>query len=301
MGDCKNKQAFIDDANKAISKRYDECGDPAETYEFFKELEIDGKKVAPVVSNILEGDEAPDANIDGLLENLSEILINSGDDELVKQANRYLLYVNANVNKKFITEKHKTAALYDQVINVKWLLAITYKQLGHVDEAHEFIEAALPYAVDAQKQFGAVYATTELPLRRELAILDDDVKQFDKLVEDEPLYADNKKERFFTLRRCFEAYCFNDEAGKAKAIQNKLDEAFDAVKNEIEPVYGYAMKFDEFFYLWISGQTNAAENFYHEVYPEMRDKHFTRYADTLKQAHSDMLAGRHIASKRYAR
>ena len=77
----------------------------------------------------------------------------------------------------------------------------------------------------------------------------------------EPLYSDNAKEHFFTLRRCFEAYCLNDEIQKAKAIKPALEKCYESIKEQLEPVYYYALKLDEFFYRPVPRQARRGVSF----------------------------------------
>lgn len=151
----------------------------------------------------------------------------------------------------------------------------------------------LSYAEDARTKYDMPYADTVLLPHRELAIIDNDEAEFDKLVDNRKLYADNAKEHFFTLRRCFEAYCLNSHADKANSIKLKLDESYHAVSDKLEPVYAYAI-IDEFFYDIAIGKTDEAETIYQNTYSELAEKHFAKYADILEHTHKDVNDGKKI-------
>lgn len=238
-----------------------------------------------------------------LYENVAYLLINDGEPGYVHDARNFLIealdvYEDVPASPDY---PEVNSSVRKHIIQSRWLLAITYKQEGDLAKAREILSELLPYAEEARREYGVPYSDSELLPRREIAIIDDDLDEFDKLVEDEPLYSDNAREHFFTLRRCFEAYCFNCEIQKAEAIKPALEESYELIKGQLEPVYCYALKFDEFFYYWASGQTDSAEKLYQEIYPEMCERHFTRYATALCKAHTDMLEGRRIESSEYDR
>lgn len=238
-----------------------------------------------------------------LYESVAYLLINDGELGYVHDARNFLIealrtYEGIPENPDF---PEFASSVRKHIIQSRWLLAITYKQDGNLAKAREILSELLPYAEEARREYGVPYSDSELLPRREIAIIDDDLDEFDKLVEDEPLYSDNAREHFFTIRRCFEAYCFHCEIQKAEAIKPALEKSYELVKGQLEPVYSYALKFDEFFYYWASGQTDSAEKLYQKIYPAMCERHFTRYAATLCKAHTDMLEGQHIKSSEYDR
>lgn len=304
IGGAKSKElaSFFREAKQLVLKEYAETGDPFETYRYFNEYQIDGHH-PKVVARIAAKTNRISVALGWLYESVAYFLINDGEIGYVHDARNYLIealdvYERIPENPDL---PEFTASVRKRVIQSKWLLAITYKQERNLARAHEILSDLIPYAEETRREYEVPYPDSELLPRRELAIVDDDLDEFDKLIEDEPLYSDNAREHFFTLRRCFEAYCFNYEVQRAEAIKPRLENSYKLVKEQLEPVYYYALKFDEFFYYWASGQTDRAERLYQEIYPEMSERHFTRYANTLQKAHADMLRGRHIRSDAYER
>ena len=304
IGGAKSKElaSFFREAKQLVLKEYAETGDPFETYRYFNEYQIDGHH-PKVVARIAAKTNRISVALGWLYESVAYFLINDGEIGYVHDARNYLIealdvYERIPENPDL---PEFTASVRKRVIQSKWLLAITYKQERNLARAHEILSDLIPYAEETRREYEVPYPDSELLPRRELAIVDDDLDEFDKLIEDEPLYSDNAREHFFTLRRCFEAYCFNYEVQRAEAIKPRLENSYKLVKEQLEPVYYYALKFDEFFYYWASGQTDRAERLYQEIYPEMSERHFTKYANTLQKAHADMLRGRHIRSDAYER
>lgn len=291
---------FFREAKQLVLKAYAETGNPFETYKYFNEFQIDGHR-AKVVAQIAVKANKFSVDLGWLYESVAYVLINDGELGYVHDARNFLIealdaYERVPKNPDL---PEFTSSVRKRIIQSKWLLAITYKQEGDLARAHEILSELLPYAEETRREYEVPYSDSELLPRRESAIIDNDLNEFDRLVEDEPLYSDNAKEHFFTLRRCFEAYCLNDEIQKAKAIKPALEKSYESIKEQLEPVYYYALKLDEFFYRWASGQTNSAEKLYQEIYPEMCERHFTRYATALCKAHADMLRGRHIRNDAY--
>ena len=298
----KDLAAFFRKAKESVLQKYSDTGDPFETYRYFNEFKIDGHQ-PKIVAQVASKTNRASLSLGWLYESVAYFLINDGEIGYVHDARNYLLealtvYRKIPENPDF---PEITASVRKRVIQSAWLLAITYKQERNLAKAHDILNELLPYAVEAREEYNVSYPDSELLPRRELAIVDDDLDEFDKLIEDEPLYSDDRREHFFTLRRCFESYCFNYEVERADAIRAKLEESYELIKGQLEPVYYYALKFDYFFYFWASGQIDAADALYQEIYPEMLGKHFTRYATTLEKAHADMLKGRHIRSGAYER
>lgn len=298
--DSEKLAGFFREAKQLVLKDYAETGNPFEAYKYFNEFQIDGHR-PKVVARIAVKTNKLSVDLGWLYESVAYVLINDGELGYVHDARDFLLgaldiYEDIPGNPDLI---EFASSVRKRIIQSKWLLAITYKQEGDLTKAHEILSELLPYAAETRREYEVPYADSELLPRREIAIIDNDLDEFDRLVEDEPLYSDNAREHFFTLRRCFEAYCLNDEIQKAKAIKPAFDESYASIKEQLEPVYCYALKLDEFFYQWASGQTNAAEKLYQEIYPEMCERHFTRYATALCKAHADMLRGRHIKSDAY--
>lgn len=291
---------FFREAKQLVLKAYAETGDPFETYKYFNEFQIDGHRPKVVAQIAVKANKISVA-LGWLYESVAYVLINDGELGYVHDARNFLLealdvYEGIPENPDL---PEFTASVRKRIIQSRWLLAITYKQEGDLARAHEILNELLPYAEETRREYEVPYTDSELLPRREIAIIDNDLDEFDRLVKDEPLYSDNAREHFFTLRRCFEAYCLNDEIQKAKAIKPALEKSYASIKEQLEPVYYYALKLDEFFYQWASGQTNSAEKLYQEIYPEMCERHFTRYATALCEAHADMLRGRHIQSDAY--
>lgn len=291
---------FFREARQLVLKAYAETGNPYEAYKYFNEFQIDGHR-PKVVAQIAMKANKTSVDLGWLYESVAYVLINDGELGYVHDARNFLIealdaYERVPENPDL---PEFTSSVRKRIIQSKWLLAITYKQEGDLVRAHEILSELLPYAEETRREYEIPYADSELLPRREIAIIDNDLDEFDRLVKDEPLYSDNAREHFFTLRRCFEAYCLNDEIQKAKAIKPTLEKSYELIKDQLELVYYYALKLDEFFYRWASGQTNAAEKLYQEIYPEMCERHFTRYATTLCEAHADMLRGRHIKSDAY--
>ena len=291
---------FFREARQLVLKDYAETGDPFEAYKHFNELQIDGHR-PKVVAQIAAKTNKTSVDLGWLYESVAYVLINDGELGYVHDAGSFLIkaldiYEGIPENPAL---PEFTSSLRKRIIQSKWLLAITYKQEGDLAKAHEILSELLPYAKETRLEYEVPYADSELLPRREIAIVDNDLDEFDRLVKDEPLYSDNAREHFFTLRRCFEAYCLNDEIRRAKAIKPALEKSYASIKEQLEPVYYYALKLDEFFYYWASGQINAAEKLYQAIYPEMRERHFNRYAAALCEAHADMLRGRHIKSDAY--
>ena len=304
IGDTKPKKLadYFREAKRLVLKEYAETGDPFETYKYFNEFQIDGHR-PKVVAQIAVKTNKISVALGWLYESVAYFLINDGELGYVHDARNFLIealgvYEGIPENPDF---PEFTSSVRKRIIQSKWLLAITYKQERNLAKAHEILSELLPYAEETRREYEVPYPDSELLPRREIAIIDDDLDEFDRLVEDEPLYSDNAREHFFTLRRCFEAYCFNYEIQRAEAIKPALEKSYEFIKGQLEPVYYYALKFDEFFYYWASGQTDSAEKLYQEIYPEMCERHFTRYATTLCKAHADMLKGRHIRSGAYER
>ena len=304
IGDTKPKKLadYFREAKRLVLKEYAETGDPFETYKYFNEFQIDGHR-PKVVAQIAVKTNKISVALGWLYESVAYFLINDGELGYVHDARNFLIealgvYEGIPENPDF---PEFTSSVRKRIIQSKWLLAITYKQERNLARAHEILSELLPYAEETRREYEVPYPDSELLPRREIAIIDDDLDEFDRLVEDEPLYSDNAREHFFTLRRCFEAYCFNYEIQRAEAIKPALEKSYEFIKGQLEPVYYYALKFDEFFYYWASGQTDSAEKLYQEIYPEMCERHFTRYATTLCKAHADMLKGRHIRSGAYER
>lgn len=298
--DPEKLAGFFREARQLVLKDYAEAGDPFETYKYFNEFQIDGHRPKVVAQIAVKANKAS-VDLGWLYESVAYVLINDGELGYVHDARDFLLgaldiYKDIPGNPDLI---EFASSARKRIIQSKWLLAITYKQEGNLTKAHEILSELLPYAEETRREYEVSYADSELLPRREIAIIDNDLDEFDRLVEDEPLYSDNAKEHFFTLRRCFEAYCLNDEIQKAKAIKPALEKSYESIKEQLEPVYYYALKLDEFFYRWASGQTNSAEKLYQEIYQEMCERHFTRYATALCKAHADMLRGRHIKSDAY--
>lgn len=298
--DPEKLAGFFREAKQLVLKAYAETGDPFETYKYFNEFQIDGHRPKVVAQIAVKANKAS-VDLGWLYESVAYVLINDGELGYVHDARDFLLgaldiYEDIPGNPDLI---EFASSARKRIIQSKWLLAITYKQEGNLTKAHEILSELLPYAEETRQEYGVPYSDSELLPRREIAIIDNDLDEFDRLVKDEPLYSDNTREHFFTLRRCFEAYCLNDEIQKAKAIKPTLEKSYELIKDQLEPVYYYALKLDEFFYHWASGQTNAAEKLYREIYPEMCERHFTRYATALCEAHADMLRGRHIKSDAY--
>lgn len=283
--DMAELDEFFDEAVEIVSDKYDETGNPLETYRFFNGFELNEHQPERAAYLAVKEHKVV-LSLGRLYEIVAYLLINSGKDALIHDARNYLSTSLDIYNA--IAKDNDSAELCSHIVYTKWLIAITYKQQGNFDEAHHILTDALSYAENVQTKYDMSYADTVLIPRRELAIIDNDESGFDKLVDDEKLYADNAKEHFFTLRRCFEAYCLNSNVDKANSIKSKLDESYRAVANKLEPVYAYAMKIDEFFYDIATGKVNEADKLYNAVYSELVEKNFVKYADILKRAYNDV-------------
>lgn len=273
---------------KMLEGAYKDLEDPYEVYHVYNTYESSSCKVK-VVADLAESAGRFSNDLGRLFEFISYFLINSGEIGYVHEARRFLrrtLRVYESID--------DTAETARRTIHAKWLLSITYKQEQNYGKALSILDELLPFAQEERDEFDLTYAESVLLPMREIAIVRGDDDAFDQLIKDERLYSDDVREHFFTLRRCFEHYCYNYEIEKAASIKNRLEESFELAKDELEPVYYYAMMFDMFFFRWGSKDIDGAEELYEWLHPELTTRHFVRYANALERAHKDMVSGKRI-------
>lgn len=280
---------FFREGRRQIEGMYFKTRNPYQTYEFYNSCEVQGLPLK-ATCDTAEQLGCKSLELAKLFVSISYFLINDGNIGFVHDARNYLERAISIIDG--ISDYNETVSASS--INARWLLSITYKQERNYAMAIEILEQLLPDAESDYHDFDIGYAASILLPRREMAIINQDEDEFDYLVEHRELYRDDKREYFFTLRRAFEFYIFNGCPDKATAILDDLLAAYTAVEASLEPVYYYALQFNMFVYLWACGRKDDAETLYQMVEPEMREHHFTRYAQQLENQHANMIRGRGI-------
>lgn len=273
---------------RMLAEEYHKLEDPYETYRIYNHYAV-GTCRAKVIAELAEGIGRYSIGLGGVYEFVSYFLINSGEIGYVHEARHFIrraIHIYESIE--------DTAEAARRTIHARWLLAITYKQEQNYGKALGILDKLLSFAQVERDEFDLSYAESVLLPMRELAIIRDDDDEFDRLIEEESRYADDLREHFFTLRRCFEHYCYNHETHKASAIKTKLEESFEKARDRLEPVYYYAMMYDMFLYYWGINDISSANDLYDWLHQSLKQKHFVRYEKALERAHNDMLLGRRI-------
>lgn len=128
-----------------------------------------------------------------------------------------------------------------RVVNIKWLIAVSYKVEKNNSYAQSVCRESLLYIDDNEKDFDVNYSDTQLLVRREMAILDNDESLFTYLIKDKRRIQNNDEEAFHTYRRLFEYYLANNNAIDARAIIPNLLEYYWRVRTRLPKIYNVDM------------------------------------------------------------
>lgn len=172
-----------------------------------------------------------------IYEFLGRAIINGALVSKMKEARVYLqkaetIYSNLNN----FTEREVV-----RVVNVKWLIAVSYKVEKNISYSHSICRESLTYIGDNEKDFDIDYSDTQLIVRREMAILGDDEDLFTYLIKDKRRMQNNDEEAFHTYRRLFEYYLSKNKSGDAYAIIPNLLEYYWRVRTKLPKIYGVDM------------------------------------------------------------
>lgn len=277
---------------RELDDHYREAVDPYEHYRFYNAYEVEGVRLKVLVDDLYERGVFSIA-LGDVFENISYALINSGKIAYVQDARRFLDRA-LNVYEHMMDRSPDDAErLAESTILCQWLLSITHKIERNYGMSEQILCGLLRYAEEQREELNLAYAKSVLLPKRELAIINEDRDAFIELVSEVDLIED-PKELFYTYRRAFEFFCFEGDEERAEALRCPMIDSFNACRDELYGVYYYAMMYDVYLFYARFGHVEAAVRLYEELMPELEMNHFERYANHLRTAHEQLLAGRRM-------
>lgn len=209
---------ILKQATEDIDSYYRICSDPLKTYTYYKEYAYDGCNLSALAEVLYESSQYSKA-LSSLYRCVSYSLINSGEVGYVREARSFLEKAITCLNKLFDKYPEDAENLIEEIIFCQWLLSITHKQEKNYGIANSILEGLLLYAEEMAEKYDMPYDKTILLPKRELAIVNMDGDLYDKLLEDIPKFAHNTTEVFFTLRRAFEFYVYEEDFSKSSELK----------------------------------------------------------------------------------
>lgn len=284
---------FLKNATSAIDEYYRESNDPLKTYTFFHEYQIETAPLASI-AEVLYGNGMYSIALGSLYKEVSYFLINSGKTAYVQDARTYLEKAITCFNKVFDISPDSAEEVIEQIIYCQWLLSITHKQEKNYGIANSILEGLLLYAEEMKEEYDLPYDKTVLLPKRELAIVNMDGDLYDELLNDIPNFEHNKEEVFFTLRRAFEFYVYEENYEKADELRERMEEAYEAAKDTLYGIYYYAMQVNIHQFYCHFDRPEEAFDLYRWLVPELKSHHFDRYERKVEKDHQNYVQGRRL-------
>jgi hypothetical protein len=187
-----------------------------------------------------------------IYEFLGRTLINSASLSMMREAREllqkaYVIYSNI---------LNYTEREIKRIVIVKWLHAVSYKLEQKKGLAVKICSETLNFIHDEEDSYELYYSDTNLPIKREIAILENDENLFLFLVKDTRRVQYNNEEAFHTYRRIFEYYLNRNNEEMASRFVPKMLEYYWKCRGQLPKIYDIDMLIYMFQYYSLKGDTD---------------------------------------------